>query len=71
MMLWDVIALGRDLQEVTDDDPTVHANRRALMTIESAYSGPYTGPDTVRRFVVVAQGVRSSYCLYVRFLDGV
>jgi hypothetical protein len=63
MMLWDVIALGRDLQEVTDDDPTVHANRRALMTIESAYSGPYTGPDTVRRFVVVAQGVRSSYCL--------
>jgi hypothetical protein len=45
MMLWDVIALGRDLQEVADDDPTVHANRRALMTKESAYSGPYTGQE--------------------------
>ncbi|KAL2828809.1 hypothetical protein BJY01DRAFT_255254 [Aspergillus pseudoustus] len=63
MMLWDVHALGRDFQEVVDDDPTVYTNRRTLMTIESAYSGPYTGPGTVRRFVVVAEGVRSSYCL--------
>jgi hypothetical protein len=67
MILWDVNALRRDLQEIADEDPTIHANRRAFMTMENSYSGPYTGPETVRRFVVVAEGVRSSYCLCVRF----
>jgi hypothetical protein len=66
MMLWDVNALRRDLQEIADEDPTFHVNRRSFMAMENSYSGPYTGPETVRRFVVVAEGVRSSYCLCVR-----
>jgi hypothetical protein len=65
MMLWDVNALRRDLQEIADEDPTVHANRCTFMSLEGSYSGPYTGPETVRRFVVVAEGIRSSYCLFV------
>ncbi|KAL2818056.1 hypothetical protein BJX63DRAFT_82899 [Aspergillus granulosus] len=70
MILWDVSALRRDLQEIAEEDPTVHINRREFMTMESAYTGPYTGPETVRRFVVVAQGVRSSYCLPISSFNG-
>ncbi|KAJ0421308.1 hypothetical protein BJY00DRAFT_282494 [Aspergillus carlsbadensis] len=40
------------------------------MSLEGAYSGPYTGPETVRRFVVVAEGVRSCYCLPISSFNG-
>ncbi|KAL2870132.1 uncharacterized protein BJX67DRAFT_307811 [Aspergillus lucknowensis] len=70
MMLWDVNELRRDLQEVVDDEPSILARRREFMNIENAYTGPYTGPSTVRRFVAVAQGIRSLYCLPISTFNG-
>ncbi|KAL4861234.1 hypothetical protein BDV12DRAFT_204224 [Aspergillus spectabilis] len=65
MILWDADGMSEELREVVDEEPAVDAARRKFTMIENTYSGPYTGPRTVRRFVVVAQGVRSSYCLPV------
>ncbi|KAL3461155.1 hypothetical protein BJX64DRAFT_261409 [Aspergillus heterothallicus] len=70
VMLWDVSALRTDLQEIAEEDPSVYADRRAFATIENNYTGPYTGPGTVRRFVVVAQSARSSYCLPISSFNG-
>lgn len=65
MMLWGIDGIREDLREVVDDDPTVCAERASFMMVENNYTGPYTGPESVRRFVVIGQGIRSCFCLCV------
>lgn len=63
-MLWNIDRIRPDLREVVDDDPTIRITRNRFRGAESNYSGPYTGPESVRHFVVIAQGIRSSFCMY-------
>jgi hypothetical protein len=62
-MLWDVEETGNMIQGVAYSDPLVTAERNIFMAIEGSYTGPYSGPATVRSFIVVHEGHRSAYCL--------
>lgn len=63
MMLWDIGGVRPDLCEVADDDPTIGEDRRYIMGAEGVYTGPFVGPETVRSFIVISPGSRSSLCL--------
>ena len=63
MMLWNVEEINKEAQVIADDQPSIEDERTARMGYENVYTGPYTGPTTVRRFLVVHEGIRSSYCL--------
>lgn len=63
MMLWTVEGIVVGTPVVADDESSIEEDRHSRMMYANVYTGPYTGPTTVRRFLVVHEGVRSSYCL--------
>ena len=62
-MLWEVPADAQKIMEVVDEEPSVEQDRRSYLGLEGTYTGPYAGPTTVRRFVVVRADRRSCLCL--------
>lgn len=63
MMLWSSENLPNEILNVIEEENTVPDNRRWLVAAEGVYTGPFEGPATVRRFVVVQAGARSTLCL--------
>ncbi|KAK2804116.1 hypothetical protein FQN50_006744 [Emmonsiellopsis sp. PD_5] len=64
MMLWDIEQYANDNQEIIDDDANcILKNRQALTSREGAFTGPFTGPTTVRRFLVVKEGYSACFCV--------
>jgi len=62
MMLWDADGQNSPVNAVADDDDDLD-DERDLRPLSNMWMGPYSGPTTIRRFLVVHEGVRSSYCL--------
>ena len=54
---------GVELQTVVDDREMIQAKERRPMTMSNRRISPYTGHMIIRRFLVVHEGIRSSYCL--------
>lgn len=67
-MLWSVHDETLEAEAVADseEDERWHEHwlqYEKIRPLSNNYMGPYTGPTTARRFLVVHQGIRSSYCL--------
>lgn len=62
MMLWDVKQASM-LNLPADEEPSIQEDMDRRNLSSNLYMGPYTGPTTVRRFLVVREGIRSCYCL--------
>ncbi|KAK2757516.1 hypothetical protein FQN53_008443 [Emmonsiellopsis sp. PD_33] len=64
MMLWDIEQYANDNQEIIDDDAnSILQNRQTLTSREGSFTGPFTGPTTVRCFLVVKEGYSASFCV--------
>ena len=61
MLLWD--ASQADLNLDVDVDPNLEEERELRGMLSNNWMSPFIGPTTVRRFLVVREGIRSSYCL--------
>ena len=64
-MLWEVPAHVQGVMDVVDEEPSVERNRQIYTGLEGSYTGPYTGPTTVRRFIATRTDRRSCLCLWV------
>ena len=56
------------INSIADTDNAMLEDRAARQRVNlmaNVYRGPYTGPATVRRFLVVHEGIRSCYCLSI------
>ncbi len=62
-MLWDVDENASKANAVADENATDTRSNDKFYVQPNFYVGPYTGPTHARRFLVVKEGIRSSYCL--------
>ena len=69
MMLWDTASLDASVNIDVDNEPSIKASRDQRIFTDGDYRGPYFGPTTVRRFLVIESGARSSYCLPISTLQ--
>ena len=53
IMLWDTTSLHGTINVNIDDEPGLGIIRRHRIVTDGAYPGPYFGPTTVRRFLVM------------------
>lgn len=61
-MLWDTGIEAPRAHAVADND-FMDEVEGGMRIISNNWTGPYTGPTRIRRFLVVREGIRSSYCL--------
>lgn len=62
-MLWEVDEHASKANAVADEETTDTLSNGAIYVMPNDYEDPYTGPTQARRFLVVREGIRSSYCL--------
>ncbi|MCJ1280515.1 hypothetical protein MMC21_008344 [Puttea exsequens] len=63
MILWPIPRPTPSAHTIADTDEAADEARRQRALFANNYIGPYTGRTTIRRFLVVHEGIRSSYCL--------
>ena len=61
MVLWSVGGTAPQALAVVEDELSIEDDRQSRMMYATMYTDFYTGPITVRRFLVVHEGIQSSY----------